>query len=255
MSGITELRMALDPVLFAERLGLSPDDWQADLLRSDSRRVLLNCSRQAGKSTVSAVLALHRALYYPDSLILVLAPSERQSKELFSKILDFYRALGKIAPKDALRKLGLVLSNGSRVEALPGTEKTVRGFSGASLLVVDEASRIDDSLYFAVRPMLAVSGGTLMMLSTPYGRRGIFYEEWTNGEGWQRYEILASECPRISPEFLEEERRALPARIYRQEYCCSFEETEDAVFTTDEISDMFVDDDDVAPLFAARRAS
>ncbi len=244
--------MALDPVVFAERLGIEPDPWQADLLRSDSRRVLLNCSRQAGKSTVSAVLALHKAMYHPGSLILVLAPSERQSKELFTKIVEFYRALGKTAPKDVARKLGMQLENGSRIEALPGLERTVRGFSGASLLILDEAARVDDALYYATRPMLAVSGGTLMMLSTPYGKRGVFFEEWTNGEGWERYEVPASQCPRISPEFLEEERRALPPRVYRQEYLCSFEEVEDQVFTHDEIEDMF--SDDVEPLFAGGRS-
>jgi hypothetical protein len=78
------------------------------------------------------------------------------------------------------------LPNGSRIEALPGTERTVRGFSGASLLIVDEAARVDDGLVYSVRPMLAVSGGSLMMLSTPFGRRGVFYREWTEGEGWER---------------------------------------------------------------------
>jgi hypothetical protein len=62
-------------------------------------------------------------------------------------------------------------------EALPGTEKTIRGFSGAALLIVDEAARVDDALYYAVKPMLAVSGGSLLMLSTPYGRRGEFLRD------------------------------------------------------------------------------
>jgi hypothetical protein len=112
---------------------------------------------------------------------------------------------------------------------------------------VDEASRVADELYFAVRPMLAVSGGTLMMLSTPYGKRGVFFEEWTGGLGWERYEVPASQCPRISGAFLAEERRSLPEWVYRQEYLCSFEETEDAVFTTDMV-DAAVSAD-VAPLF------
>ncbi len=97
------------------------------------------------------------------------------------------------------------LTNGSRIEALPGTEKTIRGFSGVDLLVLDEAARVDDELYFAVRPMLAISGGALMMLTTPHGKRGVFYEEWTGGAGWERYEVPAAECPRIPEAFLEEE--------------------------------------------------
>ena len=228
-----DLRLALDRSSFAREVGIEPDPWQEDLLRSSSDRVLLNCSRQSGKSTISGVIALHRALYYPGSLILCLAPALRQSQELFGKIAGFYRDLGRPVLPQGERKLSLELENGSRIVTLPGSEKTIRGFSGAALLIVDEASRVADELYFAVRPMLAVSGGALMMLTTPYGKRGIFYEEWTGGHGWDRYEVPARECPRISPEVLEEERQTLPSWVYRQEYECSFEETEDTVFTTD----------------------
>jgi hypothetical protein len=132
---------------------------------------------------------------------------------------------------------------------LPGTEKTIRGFSGASLLIVDEAARVDDELYFAVRPMLAVSGGALMMLTTPHGKRGVFFEEWTGGQGWERYEVPAEECPRITPEFLEEEREALPSWVYRQEYECSFEETEDQVFTHEMVERAVTSE--VTPLFGS----
>jgi hypothetical protein len=229
----SDLKLALDRVSFAEKLGIVPDAWQEDLLRSSSDRVLLNCCRQSGKSTMSGVIALHRALYHPGSLILCLAPALRQSQELFAKIAGFYRDLGRPVSPLGERKLSLELENGSRIVTLPGSEKTIRGFSGAALLIVDEASRVADELYFAVRPMLAVSGGALIMLTTPYGKRGIFYEEWTSGRGWDKYEVPASECPRIPSEFLEEERQTLPSWVYRQEYECSFEETEDQVFTTE----------------------
>ena len=244
-----DLRLALDRVAFAEGLGVRPDPWQADLLRSSSDRVLLNCCRQSGKSTMSGVIALHRALYHPGSLILCLAPALRQSQELFGKVAGFYRDLGRPVAPQGERKLSLELANGSRIVTLPGSEKTIRGFSGAALLLVDEAARVDDELYFAIRPMLAVSGGSLMMLSTPYGKRGIFYEEWTSGHGWDKYEVPASECPRIPPEFLEEERATLPSWVYRQEYECSFEETEDQVFTTDMIDRAVTGE--VKPLFEA----
>ena len=252
MVGLSDdLRLALDRVEFAKRAGLGgqqePDPWQTKLLRSTSKRILLNCCRQSGKSTMAAILALHQALYQP-SLVLVLAPAERQSKELFAKIAAFYRNLGYFVPADSARKLGMKLANGSRIEALPGTEKTIRGFSGAALLIVDEASRVDDGLYWALRPMLAVSGGALMMLSTPYGKRGVFFEEWTEGgAGWERYEVPASAVPRISPEFLEEERRSLPEWVYRQEYECSFEDVEDQVFGHDLV--VAAISDKITPLF------
>ena len=244
-----DLRLALDRIAFAKSLGVEPDSWQEDLLRSASDRMLLNCCRQSGKSTMTAIVALHRALYHPGSLILCLAPALRQSQELFSKIAGFYRDLGRPVSAVAERKLSLELENRSRIITLPGSEKTVRGFSGAALLVVDEAARVEDSLYYAVRPMLAVSGGSLMMLSTPYGKRGVFFEEWTNGIGWERYEVPASRCPRISERFLEEERRSLPRRVYRQEYECSFEETDDQVFSFEDVAAAIRPD--VTPLFGS----
>lgn len=237
-----DLRLALDRVAFAREVALDVDPWQQDLLHSDARRVLLLASRQSGKSTTAAVLALHRALYRPSSLVLVMAPSERQSKELFTKVTTFYRTLGHAIPTDSDRKLGMELENGSRIEALPGTEKTIRGFSGVDLLILDEAARVDDELYRAVRPMLAASGGDLMLLSTPYGRRGFFYQEFradeereARGEAplWRRFVVPVSEVPRISEEFLAEERATHPEWWYRQEYEVSFEEIENSVFSHD----------------------
>jgi hypothetical protein len=246
--GRPSARVPEDPIALAGALGLELDPWQADLLRSTSDRVLLNCSRQSGKSTIAGVVALHRALCRPGSLVLILAPSERQAKETFSKVAVFYRLLGKTVATDSHRKMGMVLSNSSRIEALPGTEKTIRGFSGVDLLILDEASRVPDELYQAVRPMLAVSGGTLMMLSTPFGRRGVYFTAWEHGgDSWERYEVPASMCPRITPEFLEEERKALPGFVFRAEYECSFEDTEDQLFPTDLIHAAV--SNKVAPLF------
>jgi hypothetical protein len=236
-----------DRLEFAHTLGIVPDSWQEQLLQSEAPRVLLNCARQSGKSTMAGLLGLHKALITPGSLILILAPAERQAKELFSKVAAAYQALGHIIPADSYRKMGMELANGSRTEALPGTEKTIRGFSGVDLLLVDEASRVADELYYAVRPMLAVSGGRLLMLSTPYGKRGVFHQEWTEGEEWDRYEVPASQCPRIPASFLEEEKRALPARVYRQEYECSFEETDDQVFSYEDVAAAI--SPEVAPLF------
>ncbi len=174
MAIASDLAFAIDPSRLAEHAGIVPDGWQRDLLRSTDRQAILLCSRQSGKSTTCAVIATHQAVYVPGSLVLVLSPSLRQSQELFRKCLDLYRVLGETAPATAETKLQLDLANGSRLVALPGKESTVRGFSGVSLLLVDEASRVHDALYQAVRPMLAVSGGRIILLSTPFGKRGFF---------------------------------------------------------------------------------
>ncbi len=238
-----------DACLMARRAGLMPDPWQADLLRSDARQMILLCSRQSGKSTISSILALHEAVYKPDSLILLLSPSLRQSQELFRKLKDAYNSLeSPFMPRTSQESaLTLEFDNGSRIVALPGNEATIRGFSGVSLLVIDEASRVPDELYQSVRPMLAVSGGRIILLSTPFGKRGFFFHEWTDGQGWQKVKITADQCPRIDKEWLEREREMIGTWWFEQEYRCSFVETNDQVFSYDDIQSAL--DDTIKPLF------
>ncbi len=231
----SDLRCALDPAAFgAEALGFLPDPWQERALRWTGKRLLLNCSRQSGKSTSAAVLGLHRASYYPGSLVLLVSPSLRQSSELFRKVGGFLDRLNAQPDLVEDNRLSLTLANRSRIVSLPSSEATVRGFSGADLIIEDEASRVADDLYFAMRPMLAVSGGRHILMSTPFGKRGHFFEEWTNGgAAWERIEVPATDCPRIAPGFLEEERRSLGDWWYRQEYLCQFVETVDQIFSYD----------------------
>lgn len=241
-----DLAMALDPVALSKAAHITPDPWQAAVLRSTAPRILLNASRQSGKSTTVATLAVWTAVYQPGALVLLLSPSLRQSSELFKKALGVYRALGRPVPSESESALQLHLESGSRIVSLPGTEGTIRGYSGVALLIVDEASRVDDDLYYAIRPMLAVSGGRLLALSTPFGKRGWWHAAWTSKTEWQRVEVPATACPRIGAAFLEEERRALPALWFESEYLCRFTETVDQVFTHDVVQAAFTDA--VAPL-------
>jgi len=108
---------------------------------------------------------------------------------------------------------------------------------------VDEAARVSDELYLAIRPMLAVSEGALWLMSTPFGKRGFFYEAWANGgPGWERIQAAATECPRISWKFLEEERATMGDRRFRQEYLCEFEESTSGVFSRDLVDRAMADD-------------
>lgn len=236
MRAATDLAMAFDRVAFAQAVGIEPDRWQEDLLRSTATRVLLNCARQSGKSTVAGVLAVHAALHESHSLVLLLSPTLRQSQELFKKCLSIYRAADNPVPPESETALTLTLENVS----LPGKEGTVRGYSGVRLLAIDEAARVPDDLYASVRPMLAVSGGRLVALSTPFGTRGWWYEAWINQEEpWERYRITVEECPRISPEFLAEEQRNVGEWWFRQEYFCEFLDAQSQAFRRDDIEEMF----------------
>ncbi len=245
-----DLACALDPVRFARRAGLEPDDWQMRVLRSPARQVILNCSRQVGKSTVTGILAGHTARYDPGAPILLLSPSERQSIELLRKVRDTLRLLGTVATevqKD--NALSLEFANGSRIIALPGQEATIRGFSGVRLLVIDEASRVPDALYQAVRPMLAVSGGRIVLLSSPCGKRGFFHHEWAEGgPDWERIAVTGYACPRIDPAWLDAERARIGEWWFKQEYLGEFVDTVDQVFAYDDV--MGALSDAVTPLFA-----
>jgi len=239
----TDLAEALDPVVFANRAGIEPDDWQAAVLRSPANRMLLNCARQTGKSSTTALLALHRAVYVPGSLVLILSPSLRQSAEFFRKLAGVYTRIGARVPAKAESALRLELENGSRIISLPASEATIRGYSAVDLLLIDEASRVAGDLYTSTRPMLAVSGGILIALSTPHGSRGWWWEAWARGgDAWERYEVPATACPRISPAFLAEEERTLGAWWFQQEYLCQFLDAQTQVFTRDEIDRMFVEE-------------
>jgi len=217
-----------------ERLGFEPDDRQTEVLGSEAKRGILNCTRQWGKSTVAGIKAVHRAYTRPGSLVVVASPTERQSAELLRKTAEMLRRLGIRPRGDGKNAISLALPNGSRIVGLPGTEGTIRGFSAVSLLVIDEAARVDDATYKALRPMLAVAEGDLWLLSTPRGKQGFFYENWEHGgEEWERAAVRATECPRIGAKFLEEERKQLGDAWFRQEYMCEFVEDERGWFDRD----------------------
>ncbi len=232
---------ALDPVTLAARSGMIADLWQADVLRSPSSRILLCCSRQVGKSTIAAVKAIHTALHTPGSLTLLVAPSQRQAIELFKAVLRLYRTLGRPVTAETENAMSLTLENGSRVVTLPADPRTIRGFAAVKLILLDEAAYVSDELYHAIRPMLAVSGGQLMVMSTPNGRRGWFYETATASNEWERHFVRATDCPRIKPEFLMEERDALGEQMFLQEYLCEFVDATGSVFDGADLEAMACD--------------
>ena len=127
----TELKDCfVDPVTFVTtRLGFVPDPKQELLLRGRMHRVLLNCSRQWGKSTITAAKAVHRAYTVPESLVVVVVgPGARQSAEFLRKAAGFARRLGIRPRGDGDNEMSLQFPGGSRIVGLPGNGDTVRGF-------------------------------------------------------------------------------------------------------------------------------
>ena len=171
----------------------------------------------------------------PGATVLIVGPSGRQSGETLRKVAGFLGVLGIRTRGDGVIRSSLLLPNGSRIVSLPAVDATVRGFSAVSMLIVDEASRVPDSVYLALRPALAVSRGDIILVSTPNGRRGFFYREMSAlnreaSETWLRHTGPVSESqPRVPPDFINEER-ARGETYFRQEYLCEFIETGKYVF-------------------------
>jgi hypothetical protein len=235
------------PEWVKHNFGFTPDAKQARVLSTTIHRGILNCTRQWGKSTISAAKAVHQAISEPGSLTIVVSPSARQSGEFVRKAAGFARKLGIKTKGDGDNEISLAFPTGSRIIGLPGTEATIRGFSAVSLLLVDEAARVNDDLYLAVRPMLAVSDGALWLMSTPHGKRGFFWEAWQNGgSDWERIRVPAPECPRITQKFLEEERKTMGDRWFQQEYLFGFTDSVHSVFDRDLVEQAFTYD--VKPL-------
>jgi hypothetical protein len=241
-------RPVLSPLEVAERVGLALDPWQVEIATSAVRQTIINASRQSGKSTITSVVAAREAAYRPDCLILLLSRALRQSQELFRKTKNVLAAMGDAAPpaveESALR---VELANGSRVICLPGAEASIRGYSAPTLVIEDEASRVPDDLHMAVRPMLAVSGGRLILLSTPFGKRGHFYETWERGVDWHRVMVTADQVARIPAAWLAQERAEIGDWWFDQEYRCIFKDAVDSYFRSVDIEAMAATD--IEPLF------
>jgi hypothetical protein len=229
------------------RLGFDADEAQMTVIRSEAKRGILNCTRQWGKSTIGAAKAVHRAYMRAESLVLVASPSARQSNELVEKAKVMLRKLGIRPRGDGGSSVSAVLPNGSRIVGLPEMEETIRGYSAVSLMLIDEAARVKDETYLALRPMLAVGRGDLWLMSTPRGKRGFFHEAWEHGgEEWFRMSVPATECPRIGKDFLEGERKAMGPAWFEQEFMCGFVDNGMSIFGSDVVEAAL--DDSLEPL-------
>ncbi len=237
------LRQVVDlPYYGRRRLGFHCDAQQFELFRRCSRRTLLNCSRQSGKSTAAALKATHCAHWRPGVTILVTAPTKQQTRELLRKVRTFATLAGLARRGD---RFCVEFSNGSRIIGVAADEDSIRGFSAVALVIVDEAARVADEVYYALLPMLAVSNGSLWLLSTPKGKRGFFHAEWASPEteqgsaGWVKVRIKGADCPRISAEFLAAQKKRLGERRYAQEYECLFVDLDRGAFDPEVVRKAF----------------
>lgn len=221
-----ELAVSLDPSLILVASGITPDPWQENFLRSRAPRRLVMVHRQGGKSTVSAALAAWVLVFEAPADVLILSRSLPQAEETHRKTVSLLRAFAPHVGILSESTRSLRTEMGSRCFTVPGTDDAVRSFSAPRLVILDEASRIPDSAYLAVRPLFVTApDGRLVCITTPKFREGWFYEEWTaGGAEWERFELPATKNPRISPEFLAREREK-NEEAFRMDYLLEFGES------------------------------
>ena len=223
-----QLRHALDPIAFAaEELKFQADPWQCDLMRCGQRQIIVNIARQSGKSWTAAAIALHRAVFKPKALVLLVAPTVPQATELRLKIDAHRREMMQAPGLVEDNKRSLEFDNGSRIIIVAADADTVRGYSAVDLIVEDESAFVPDGVFSSMEPMLLVSKGQHVLLSTPNGFKGHFAEIWhEGGPRWQRFEVKAWDNPRADRQWLEDKRDELTrlGRLWQfhQEYECSF---------------------------------
>ena len=204
------------------------DDWQKEVLETEGNLVL--CSgRQVGKSTVIAIKAGESAVKSKKT-IMVIAHVERQALLLFEKILshiyeNYKNQIMKGRKKPT--KHTIHLKNGSIIHCLPTGDSGygIRGYT-INELYADEAHFIKEDVWAAVTPMLATTGGTINLLSTPFGTTGYFYRCFTDKNNFTKIHVSTEEVAesREDPqkthlvEFLKDEKDRMTKLQYQQEY-------------------------------------
>ena len=200
------------------------DDWQERVLNTKGN-ICLRSGRQVGKTEVISRKAGNFALGTPGATIMVIASVERQAELLFERILNYiYNKSPKMIKKgkDRPTKHKLNLTNGSSIYCLPAGESGygIRGFT-ISLLIVDEAAFVNDDVFTAITPMLAVTKGSIILLSTPHGREGYFARCFKD-PSFTSFHVNSEDCLRIDKAFLAHEKATMTKREYSQEYVGDF---------------------------------
>jgi hypothetical protein len=250
---------------FCRHIGFIPDAHQQRVLEATHKRIILNGARQSGKSAVvvaRAVRTLTTALPCSPSVSLIVAHTMAQAEETIRKMDRFFAALALPTHGEAGKTLSRVLPNGSRVIGLAADDDKVRSYT-ANLVVLDEAARVPDhagrgrrgpqsgmknkiaaasvargsaTAWDAIEPTLATTNGDLIIASTPEGKRGLFWETWTDGGP----ESTVHQCPRVSKEFVESQRRKGDA-FFKQAYECQFVESGIYLLGRDQVERLVTD--------------
>jgi hypothetical protein len=231
---------AVDPMGIVDVFGRAfehpPVPWQRGYL-TETRHTVLVKGRQIGATQAASALAIHTALTQPGSTSVIVSPSLRQSSEITVRARVGLWNLGERLRQDSASLLRT--ANGSRIVSLPGSQRGVRGYSCA-LVVVDEAAWVEAATMAAVRPLVAATGGRLIVQSTPGSPAGAFHELVMDPPAdWAALRVRSDEAGTIDPAFLEAERRTMSPDLYGQEYEATFGKGVVGLLSSDDVDALF----------------
>lgn len=198
--------------------------WQ--IFRDKSRFKVLVAGRRFGK-TILALTTLINSVGTKKSRCWYICPTYRQAKAIAWKML-----LDMLPPEVITRKneveLTLEFINGSEL-SLKGAdnEDSLRGV-GLDYVVLDEYAQMKANVWVEIiRPTLTESYGKAMFIGTPKGKNSL-YELYLKGQrgdaGFKSWHYKSSDSPYIVSQEIEEARKILPDRYFKQEYEASFED-------------------------------
>ena len=222
-----------DPAIFSEYvLDFKPFPYQIKFLKDKSKRIVVCAGRQVGKSAMTSARQIWYAIAHEKTTTLIVSATLRQSMLMFDKILSLAQRSKLVSRAVSYHtRTHLSFTNGSSIVALPcgRSGATLRGFS-ADAVVIDEAAFVpNDVISQVILPMVATTGGTAIMLSTPFDRDHIFYKAFTSS-AWSKYQFPSSLNPMISSEFLQEHLDLNGQQKFAREFLAEFVDDEGAYF-------------------------
>ena len=206
------------------------DPWQEEL-RACKKSATVVSGRQCGKTAGVSIVISDEAINVPNSFILIGAYVIEQAEHIFWKVKDYMltKHADKIVGRPTLHFMEL--KNGSKIicKAVGDTGAGMRGPT-VTLLVLDEAAFISDNAWVAIEPVISVSGGRTILLSTGQGKTGFFYRSTLNKD-IKQFKVSARNCPRHSKEYLDKKEKELSPIAFATEYLGEFLDNYNRKFT------------------------
>lgn len=231
--------------------GYVVDDWQHELLTAQEKLILAIATRQAGKTQCAAARIGADAASEPETTWVVASPSFTQSarilgrlRVMWRRVMDYHRDADVPPPRIMNRDRGrIIFENGSHVIALPDNPVTIRGETAHGLLV-EEAAYVGNEAREVVDFMLGATGGRTIEISSAGIIGTAMHTKWLDYDApdVRRIEVPYWRVPRISAEFVEQQRRTKPAAVFAREMECVWSARDGAMFREADIRAAATDD-------------